>query len=220
MTQDFYVFKDAVNAAGGLSVTEPKEGLIKVAFTDKEAYIRTSSIPAGGTAVVIFNPLTLDMFTLYNFGEIAQVMGLTHSEVLRTCGVCCFMQADRVADGRLFVKTFLPKGQLHLDGYAEALHITRDCVHPIDWHYQPTLDAIRAELKGQELSIACVVCKQEKDDVFINYAGQAVKAKGGELMQLLFNYVPGENLYIGPQHSRCKGAMVDVGRLLIQCLKS
>lgn len=214
-----YVFPDAVRRAGNEKIKLNTDGKKLVFFyNDDRVIIDTEALREGSSTLVLHNYLTKNTYALYNFREICQALDMTTREFL--CTICQpgYMQIDK-CEGDLFIKVFLPEGELQLDSdtddFSLCRHLTKDMIHPLDWKYSWTLDEVEGRLEGDTLYLTLAVTKSAfwKREVYISHAGQTEKVRPG-MNTYAFKYVEGEDAYLGEPCCRYKGRAIDLARLL------
>lgn len=225
-----FVFPDMVNINGRITLN-CKDDIYNLKYnsesntTNKEVYIDTQAISDGNVNMVLYSPINNTLLTHYGYSQICESMNVTHSEFLKLSALCGFMQIDRYKNS-VFIKVFLPKGQYSLDSdtddYSDNIYYTSDCIEPLDWQFIPTFDLIKADVNEGKLSLKLSVCRpvleEANGNMHINYAGQCLPIVDGE-QEYIFNYVKGENAYIGYPYSRRKGRMIDIERAVMLCIK-
>lgn len=218
-----FVFKDALSFKGELKLNI-KDKFWEVILTPEggDTYtilVNPDVLKAGRQAMVLFSPLNAGIFIHYGYKEMCEALNVTHSEFLKYTGTYGVMQLEGTISGEIFVKAFLPMGQSYLhsdtDNFADELHVTTDCIHPIDWNYVPTFDAIKGEVKDDKLYLDLSYCPPAipLEEFVLNYAGQVIKLVPGDGIYV-FDFVPGEDAYVGEPYHRNKGRMIDIERLL------
>lgn len=233
MKKDIFVFPNIMHIDGRIKLNTDKDiyeltysQVIDNKTVNKKAYINPSVIVDGNVAMVLYSPITNSLIVHYGYSALCEAMNVTHSEFLKVTNLYGFMQLDRYKD-RVFIKVFLPHKQYSLDSdtddYSDNAYLTADCIHPVDWQYIPTFDTISAKVnKNNKLLLSLGVCspavKEAEGNMYINYAGQVAKLKDG-VCTYEFEFIKGENAYIGYPYSRRKGRMIEIGRLLMLCDK-
>ncbi len=211
-----YVFPSTAGPGPRVKLNIEK-GRLHLFCGDSDVTIDPTVMRDGSSAMVLYK--NRELYTLYNFREILQVMNMTPKEFLSSLGISGFLQADKDGDD-LFVKTFLPQGQETLDSdtddFSGVCHMTADMIHPLDWAYSWTFEFCKAELKGDELILTMLIEKSafKKRAIHVTHGGQTCRAKTGEPCVYRFRYVPGEDVYLGEPRNRYKGRAIDLGRLL------
>ena len=184
----------------------------------KQVVIDTELLRNGSSTMVMYNPVTDNLYSLYNFREILQVLDMTPLEMLRTFNNRGLMQIDKSGND-LFIKVFLLKGETELQSdttdFSGYKHCTKDYIHPLDWQYSWTLKNVKGNIVDNCINISFELVRSDfwKDDIYFNHAGQSFKLQDG-LNTINFRYVPGEMAYIGTQNCRYKGRMIDLERLV------
>ena len=218
-----FVFKDAVGFPGELKLNKA-EDIFEIAFKPEEGeiqkvYVRPEAIGSGRTAMVLFSPLNGCLFAHYGYREMCEALNVTHSEFLSLTGTIGLMQLDGTLAGELFIKAFLPAGQFYLhsdtDNFADCLHVTKDCIHPLDWQYLPGFEALRAWVEDDKIKVELdyAPATTPLENFVLNYAGQTVELHPGKGIYV-FSFVSGENMFVGEPYRRSKGRMIEVERLL------
>ena len=183
-----------------------------------QVVIDTDLIRNGSSTMVMHNPITDNLYVLYNFREVLQVLDMTPLEMLYTFNNRGFMQIDKSNDD-LFIKVFLLKGDSELlsdtTDFSTYKHCTADYIHPLDWQYSWTLKNVKGKLTGDFIEMSFELLKSDfwKEDVYISHAGQSIKLNPGH-NEVSFKYIPTEKAYIGTLNCRYKGRAIDIERLL------
>lgn len=224
--KDLFVFPDVVKIDGNITLNE-QDGIYCLVYQHgaetHSVHINPNLIAEGNVAMVIYSPLNNNVFVHYGFSQLCEGMNVTHSEFLTMTCVNGLMQIDRYGK-RLFIKVFLPKKQYSLDSdtddYSNNCYLTADCCHPLDWQYMPTYDLVGAEVSEGKLYITLAVCKPVADEAMgnmhINYAGQCLDLREGTNVYT-FEFVEGEEAYIGYPYSRRKGRKIDIEMAVALC---
>lgn len=231
MNIELFCFKDTIdlqNSTIEFNILEENvwELKLKISNKVKKVYIYPNVVlHVGRCLMVLYSPLTGELFTHYGYNEVCQTAGMSHSQMLKTAHVHGLMQVSRVNDDTCFVKAFLPKGQMVLNSttndWSDRLHVTSDCINPIDWQYSPTFDVINGHLcednntKAKYLKLEVALCDASNDDIYITYAGQYIKLEKGSNL-VIFDYVPGENAFIGLPFNRQISRMIEIDKVLMK----
>lgn len=214
---------DATAAADATGVENA--GATGAVLLSRDVFIDPRYIADGNVAMAMYLPLTDELIVHYGYSQLCESMNMTHSEFLSITNNCGLMQLDRYKN-KVFIKVFLPKGQYSLDSdtddYSDNAYLTADCCLPLDWQYIPTYDLINAKIEDNKLYLTLGVCRpvmrEAQGNMHINYAGQCVDIIDGE-RTYVFDFVKGENAYIGYPYSRRKGRMIDIERAVMLCIK-
>lgn len=218
-----FVFKDAVNLKGDLKLNQ-NEDVFEIEFKlegrdGQKVYIWSDALTPGRTAMVLFSPINATLFVHYGYKEMCEALNVTHSEFLAFTGTIGFMQFDGTLTDEIFIKAFLPSEQTYLhsdtDNFADCLHVTKDCIHPIDWQYIPGFEASKAWIEDDLLKVELEYCPtpNPKEVCVLNYAGQIAELHPGAGIYV-FRFVQGENMFVGEPYHRSKGRMINIEGLL------
>ena len=227
MKNKVFVFKEALNLEGELTINE-HDNIITIKFKLPDGVIKSvdvlTSYLVGKTVMVIYSPVIDNLIVHYDWHEICTVMGISHSDLLKVANCYGIVQIDGVRMDKedvLYTKVFLPIGQFQLlsdnDDYIGNLYYTTDCIHPLDWQFTPTFQAVKAYLENDKLHLTLELAKPITDnEVWINYCGQYYQLQNG-INELVLDYVYGENAYIGNKHTRYKGRELVIEKALRIC---
>lgn len=107
-----FIFPEAVQTEDTIAL-DLEGNRLSFSCSNKLVAINLDALRSGFSTVIQKNPVTGSVYPLFNFREILQVMDLGPQELLRTLGLCSFVQIDKSGKD-IFMKVFLPKGQPEL----------------------------------------------------------------------------------------------------------
>lgn len=187
-------------------------------YNDKKVIVDTSVLRDGSSTLILYNQITENLYPLYNFRELLQIMDMTPMDFTHNLGQKGFIQIDKCSDD-LFIKVFLFKGDFSLDSdtndFSNCRHYTIDYIHALDWQYSWLLDNIEGYINDGilHLEFDTHISDFWKRDIYCNHAGQSVKLNQGHNI-VEVKYVPTNNVYIGEPNCRYVGRTIDIERLI------
>lgn len=222
ITENLFIFADAVNRQHDNECMKLNiyDNIIHFFLDDQSVQINTDLLAANTTTCIVYNQVTNNLYTLYNFKELCGAMDLTSQELLTTLQQRCFMQIEKNTHGELFIKAFLFKGMNKMpsdtNDFSENQYCTMEQLHPLDnqfgWH--AVTGAI--EFIGSRdivLYVELIVCKSKfyrDTPIYCNYGGQCIECDEG-LTELYLKPVIGEDIYVSTiKNSRNKGRVIPI----------
>lgn len=186
-------------------------------YKDSKVTIDCEVLRNHSSTMVLIDNLQSQLFTVYNWKEIAEIFNTTNSNLLNVFNQPSVMQIDKCND-TIFSKVFLPDNQLTLKSdtsdFSTNVYYTIDFIHPLDWQYHTTFDAVKLEHIGDRLiGELCIAKGILEEEMFINYAGQSIPITNG-MMKIDFKFVPGNNLYLGSLSAQYQGRCLEVEKCL------
>lgn len=196
---DFFVFPQAIAIEGELKLDFAMDNYT-LYFRDKSHTISLLQLEADSTTMLLFDEGSESFFQVDNWQKILRHERLSSQQALKLIGRPNFIQIDKYS-GRLFTKVFLPNNQFVLasDTHDFTLysHFSIDYIHPLDWHYQPSIDILAAVVKGNALTLRLdAIPSIFNGSMFLSYGDESVELSAG-LNTLNFPYIEGETLHLG-----------------------
>lgn len=205
-----FVFQNQTTVTDRVGIQKTPHGLI-AHLGNLWCNVDLDGMREGDSVMVVYSPVSNRLLPLYNYRELLQVFGLKASESSMVLKVAPTLQAD-IVQGEPFVKVFLSKGQFELDGDLDSADAVFDSIsemHPLDIVF------------SYETKVAYNVCDDKiffdvdlkinarTKPVYFNYGAHSVKLDDS-YTRLVFDYIPGENVYLGDEHSHYLGREVPI----------
>lgn len=211
-----FVFQNQTTLETDISVSEVEYGLSVYVGTDKTdnhfCTVDFKHMKEGDSAIVVYSPTADKMFTLYNYRELLQLLGLAPSETYTVINAVIVAQID-IVKKEPFIKVFLSKGQYKLNGNLDS----SDCVfksisdmHALDLQF--SYDARTTYNIGNGKIVFSVYLSKNayEGPLYFNYGSQTCKLNDNDVTNIIYDYIPKEDAFIGPEHSRLEGRRVHV----------
>ena len=211
-----FVFQNQTTLEASVSVSEVDNGIsIHVDMGETDDYFCTVDIKhmkEGDSAIVVYSPVADKLFTLYNYRELLQILGLAPSETYVAIHAIIVAQVD-IVKKEPFIKVFLSKGQYKLNGDLDS----SDCVfkpisdmHALDLQFSYET---RTTFKISDGRIAFSVYLNKnayEGQLYFNYGSQSCRLNDNDVTNIVYDYIPNEDAFIGPEYSRLEGRRVHV----------
>lgn len=208
-----YIFPEAIHTEDTISLD--LEGNRLTFFCNSQrVFMDLAALRSGSSTVILKNPITGTLYPLFNFREILQVMDLGPQELLRTLGLCSFVQIDKSGKD-IFMKVFLPKGQPELRSrthdFSRFPHVAMADLHKLDRAFSWTVHHVKAQIHYGRIEGSLVFERSAfwKEPVYVSHAGQTQELTQGENW-FSFAWSPTEDVYCGPEMGRYKGRALHV----------
>lgn len=189
---------------------------IDINFENYKIYIDPSVLRNGSSTLVLYNPVQKELYTLFNFKQLLEVLNMTPSELLERLVQFGIMQIDKCNDN-YFIKLFSPTYNLQSDTHdiTKYTFLTKDAIHPIDWKYSWITNTLDAKLIDGYLYVDLELEQSEfwTNEIYASHGGQPLKLNKG-INHLRFKYIQSEDIYIGNMNCRYKGRRIEVVKLL------
>lgn len=203
-----FIFPEAVQTEDTIALD--LEGNRLTFFCNSQrVFMDLAALRSGSSTVILKNPITGTLYPLFNFREILQVMDLGPQELLRTLGLCSFVQIDKSGKD-IFMKVFLPKGQPELRSrthdFSRFPHVAMADLHKLDRAFSWTVHHVKAQIHYGRIEGSLVFERSAfwKEPVYVSHAGQTQELTEGENW-FSFVWSPTEDVYCGPKCGRYKG---------------
>lgn len=143
-----FIFPEAVQTEDTIAL-DLEGNRLSFSCSNKLVAINLDALRSGSSTVIQKNPVTGSVYPLFNFREILQVMDLGPQELLRTLGLCSFVQIDKSGKD-IFMKVFLPKGQPELRSrthdFSRFPHVVMADLHKLDRAFSWTVHHVKAQI--------------------------------------------------------------------------
>lgn len=208
-----FIFPEAVQTEDIIAL-DLEGNRLSFSCSNKLVAINLDALRSGSSTVIQKNPVTGSVYPLFNFREILQVMDLGPQELLRTLGLCSFVQIDKSGKD-IFMKVFLPKGQPELRSrthdFSRFPHVVMADLHKLDRAFSWTVHHVKAQIHYGRIEGSLVFERSAfwKEPVYVSHAGQTQELTQGENW-FSFAWSPTEDVYCGPQCGRYKGRALHV----------
>lgn len=203
-----FVFQNQTTITDRVGIQKSATGLI-VHVGKLLCNIDCKGMKEGDSMMVVYSPISNRLLPLYNYRELLQIYGLKASESSTIFKVAPIVQVDIVQD-EPFVKVFLSKKQFELDGDLDSSDAVFDSIsemHPLDIAFSYETK-ITYQLVGDKIFFNVNLKRNARTTpVYFNYGAQSVMLDE-PYTKLVFDYIPGENVYLGDKHSHYIGREV------------
>lgn len=211
-----FVFQNQTTLEANVSMSEVESG-IAVRVDSGEADNNSCTVDIkhmgeGDSAIVVYSSMVGKLFVLYNYRELLQLLGLAPSETYTVMRAVIVAQID-VVNKEPFVKVFLSKGQYKLGGNIDS----SDCVfkpisdmHALDLQFSYDTKTTYRINNGMIVFSVHLVKNAYKGPLYFNYGSQTCKLNDDGVTNIIYDYIPNEDAFIGPEHSRLEGRRVHV----------
>lgn len=211
-----FVFQNQTTLETDVGVSEVEYGLVIYVGADKTdnhlCTIDFKHMKEGDSAIVVYSPVVDRLFVLYNYRELLQLLGLAPSETYSAIHAIIVAQVDIVKE-EPFVKVFLSSGQYKLDGNLDS----SDCVfkpisdmHALDLQF--SYDAKTSYRINNGMIVFSVYLSKNayEGPLYFNYGSQSCKLNDNGITNIIYDYIPREDAFIGPERSRLEGRRVRI----------
>ena len=211
-----FVFQNQTTLGSDVSVSKVDNGIsIHVGIGATDNYFCTVDIKhmhEGDSAIVVYSPVADRLFTLYNYRELLQMLGLAPSETYSAIHAVIAAQVD-IVNKEPFIKVFLSSGQYKLHGDLDSF----DCVfkpisdmHALDLQFSYNTK-VTFEIDDDMIIFSIHLNKNAyKGPLYFNYGNQSCKLNDNSVTNIVYDYIPNEDAFIGPEHSRLEGRRVHI----------
>ena len=203
-----FIFPEAVQTEDTIGL-DMEGRRLSFSCSNKRVAINLDALRSGSSTVILKNPITGSVYPLFNFRAILQVMDLGPQELLRTLGLCSFVQIDKSGKDT-FMKVFLPKGQPELRSrthdFSRFPHVAMADLHKLDRAFSWSVKEVKAQIHYGRIEGSLVFRRSAfwKEPVYVSHAGQTQELTQGENW-FSFAWSPTEDVYCGPEKGRYKG---------------
>lgn len=211
-----FVFQNQTTLESDVSVLKVDNGIsvhVDIGATDN--YFCTVDIKhmhEGGSAIVVYSPLADKLFTLYNYRELLQMLGLAPSETYLAIHAVIVAQVD-IVNKEPFIKMFLSSNQYKLHGDLDSF----DCVfksisdmHALDLQFSYDTK-VTFEIDDDMIIFSVYLNKNAYEGpLYFNYGNQSCKLNDNSVTNIVYDYIPNEDAFIGPEHSRLEGRRIHI----------
>lgn len=211
-----FVFQNQTTLEASVSVSEVRYGMVvHVDAGETDNYFCTvdfKHMKEGDSAIVVYSPIADKLFVLYNYRELLQLLGLAPSETYTAIHAVIIAQID-IVKKEPFIKVFLSRRQYKLNGNLDS----SDCVfkpisdmHALDLQFSYDTKTTY-EINGDRIIFSVYLSKNAySGSLYFNYGSQSCKLNDDGITNIIYDYIPGEDAFIGPEHSRLEGRRVRV----------
>lgn len=203
-----FIFPEAVQTEDTIGL-DMEGSRLSFSCSNKRVAINLDALRSGSSTVILKNPITGSVYPLFNFRAILQVMDLGPQELLRTLGLCSFVQIDKSGKDT-FMKVFLPRGQPELKSrthdFSQFPHAAMADLHKLDRKFSWSVHHVKAQIHYGRIEGSLVFRRSAfwKEPVYVSHAGQTQELTQGENW-FSFVWSPTEDVYCGPKCGRYKG---------------
>lgn len=211
-----FVFQNQTTLEASVSVSEVDNGIsmhVDMGATDN--YFCTVDIKhmkEGDSAIVVYSPVADKLFTLYNYRELLQILGLAPSETYEAIHAVIVAQVD-IVKKEPFIKVFLSSGQYKLNGDLDS----SDCVfkpisamHALDLQFSYETKTTFKISDGRIAFSVYLNKNAYEGQLYFNYGSQSCRLNDNDVTNIVYDYIPNEDAFIGPERSRLEGRRVHV----------
>ena len=211
-----FVFQNQTTLESDISVSKVDNGIsVHAGIGATDNYFCTVDIKhmhEGDSAIVVYSPAADKLFTLYNYRELLQVLGLAPSETYSAIHAVIVAQVD-IVNKESFIKVFLSSEQYKLHGDLDSF----DCVfkpisdmHALDLQFSYDTK-VTFEIDDDMIIFSVYLNKNAyKGPLYFNYGNQSCKLNDNSVTNIAYDYIPNEDAFIGPEHSRLEGRRVHI----------
>lgn len=211
-----FVFQNQTTLEANVSVFKVDNGVsVHTDFGETDNYFCTVDIKhmkEGDSAIVVYSPVANKLFTLYNYRELLQVLGIAPSETYAAIHAVIVAQVD-IVKKEPFIKVFLSSGQYRLNGDLDS----SDCVfkpmsdmHALDLQFSYETKTTFKIYDDRIVFSICLNKNAYEGPLYFNYGNQSCKLNDSGTTNIVYDYIPNEDAFIGPEHSRLEGRRVHV----------
>lgn len=211
-----FVFQNQTTLESSVSVSEVENGImvhIGTGVTDNHfCTVDIKHMKEGDSAIVVYSPIANKLFVLYNYRELLQLLGLAPSETYTAIRAIIVAQVD-IVKKEPFIKVFLSKGQYKLDGDLDS----SDCVfkpisdmHALDLQFSYDAKTTFEICDGRIIFSVYLIKNAYDNPLYFNYGSQSCRLNDNGVTNMVYDYIPNEDAFIGPEHSRLEGRRVRV----------
>ena len=211
-----FVFQNQTTLESDVSVSKVDNGIsvhVDVGATDN--YFCTVDIKhmhEGDSAIVVYSPVADRLFTLYNYRELLQMLGSAPSETYSAIHAVIVAQVD-IVNKEPFIKMFLSSNQYKLHGDLDSF----DCVfkpisdmHALDLQFSYDTK-VTFEIDDDMIIFSVYLNKNAYEGLlYFNYGNQSCKLNDNSVTNIVYDYIPNEDAFIGPEHSRLEGRRIHI----------
>lgn len=211
-----FVFQNQTTLEAYVNVRNVESGIqvqVGATITDNNTCtVDIKHMQDGDSAIVVYSPVASKLFVLYNYRELLQLLGLAPSETYTAIHAIIVAQVDIVKQ-EPFIKVFLSNGQYKLDGDLDS----SDCVfkpisemHALDLQFSYDHE-VKYEINVGKIFFTVHLRKNAyQGPLYLNYGNQSCLLHDDDITHIIYDYIPGEDAFIGPEHSRLEGRRVHV----------
>ena len=211
-----FVFQNQTTLESDVSVSKVDNGIsVHVGIGATDNYFCTVDIKhmqEGDSAIVVYSPVADKLFTPYNYRELLQMLGLAPSETYSAIHAVIVAQVD-IVNKEPFIKVFLSSDQYKLRGDLDSF----DCVfkpisdmHALDLQFSYDTK-VTFEIDDDMIIFSVYLNKNAyKGPLYFNYGSQSCKLNDNSVTNIVYDYIPNEDAFIGPGHSRMEGRRVHI----------
>lgn len=211
-----FVFQNQTTLKPSVSVFKVDNGVsIHVDAGETDNYFCTVDIKhmkEGDSAIVVYSPVADKLFTLYNYRELLQLLGLAPSETYSAIHAVIVAQVD-IVQKEPFIKVFLSSNQYKLHGDLDSF----DCVfkpisdmHALDLQFSYDTK-VNFKIDGDRIIFSVYLNKNAYEGpLYFNYGSQSCRLNDNDITNIVYDYIPDEDAFIGPEHSRLEGRRVHI----------
>lgn len=211
-----FVFQNQTTLESDISVLKVDNGIsVHVGIGATDNYFCTVDIKhmyEGDSAIVVYSPVANKLFTLYNYRELLQVLGLAPSETYSAIHAVIIAQVD-IVNKEPFIKVFLSSEQYKLHGDLDSF----DCVfkpisdmHALDLQFS-YYTKVTFEIDNDMIIFSVYLNKNAYEGpLYLNYGNQSCKLNDNSITNIVYDYIPNEDAFIGPEHSKLEGRRVRI----------
>lgn len=211
-----FVFQNQTTLEADISVFKVENGIsVHIDTGTTNNYFCTVDIKhmkEGSSAIVVYSPIANKLFTLYNYRELLQLLGIAPSETYAAIRAVIVAQID-IVKKEPFIKVFLSSGQYKLGGSLDS----SDCVfkpisdmHALDlqFSYETKTDF---KIDDNKIAFSVYLNKNAYEGpLYFNYGSQSCRLNDNDITHMVYDYIPNEDAFIGPEHSRLEGRRVHI----------
>ncbi len=196
---NFFVFPQAVAIEGELKCNITAD-CYTLSFMESSHTIDLARLEPDSTTLVLYDEGSRSLFQVDHWEKILAHERLSSQQALYKLNRPNFIQVDHCRGGT-FTKIFLPMNQIILasdtNDFSLYSHFPIDYLHPVDWHYHPTMTILDAVVEGNTLTLEIDAVPAIFDrDMFLSYGNESVRVPAGR-NTLAFYYVKGKTLHLG-----------------------
>lgn len=211
-----FVFQSQTTLESDVSVYKVDNGVsVHVGIGATDNYFCTVDIKhmhEGDSAIVVYSPLADKLFTLYNYRELLQMLGLAPSETYSAIHAVIVAQVD-IVNKEPFIKVFLSSDQYKLRGDLDSF----DCVfkpisdmHALDLQFSYETKTTFKISDGRIVFSVYLNKNAYEGQLYFNYGSQSCRLNDNDVTNIVYDYIPNEDAFIGPEHSRLEGRRVHI----------
>lgn len=205
-----FVFQNQTTLLEPIKVKNVEYGL-QFDVNDNTCTVDYKHMKEGDSAIVIYSPLASKVFTLYNYRELLQIWGIAPSQTYSCINAIILGQVD-IVQGEPFVKVFLSNEQFQLDGNldtSDKVFKTTNGMSALDIAFSYDTHTTY-KIANDKIFFTVTLSRNAYTlPIYFNYGSSSCELDD-DVTHIMYDYIPGEDAFIGPERSRLEGRRVRI----------